>query len=157
MTSREIIWASLVRENGFATVAEIGVAQAFSASYVLNTSAVDKYYMVDPASSRGIIITLSKYRERAVFLCMTSEAASNQFDNESLDMVIIDALHDYDHVKQDLTLWLPKVRRGGIITGHDYNSKRFPGVKQAVYEVLGNNIKAFDVRKCQVFVWRKPF
>jgi len=47
------------------------------------------------------------------------------------DLVFIDALHDYESVMQDISLWWPKVRQGGILAGHDYNHK-WPGVERAV-------------------------
>ena len=48
-----------------------------------------------------------------------SLVGSQEFENESLDIVFIDAGHGYDDVSQDIKLWLPKVRKGGIIAGHD--------------------------------------
>jgi predicted O-methyltransferase YrrM len=59
--------------------------------------------------------------------------AVNLYANESLDLVFIDAAHDYNSVLQDIKAWLPKVKQGGIIAGHDYNDT-WPGVKQAVQE-----------------------
>jgi hypothetical protein len=38
----------------------------------------------------------------------------------SLDYVYVDARHDYCGVKEDLEAWWPKLRRGGILAGHDY-------------------------------------
>ena len=60
------------------------------------------------------------------------EAAETYLDN-SLDFVFIDAAHDYDNVKQDIISWLPKVKKDGIISGHDY--PHLP-VRQAVNELL---------------------
>lgn len=57
---------------------------------------------------------------------------------DGLDLVFIDGNHDYEFVKEDIELWLPKIRPGGILAGHDY--KRFSGVKRAVDELLGNEI-----------------
>jgi predicted alpha/beta hydrolase family esterase len=53
-----------------------------------------------------------------------------------LDFVFIDADHKYESVKADIAAWLPKVRPGGHIAGHDYHSD-WPGVQKAVDEVLG--------------------
>ena len=41
-------------------------------------------------------------------------------EDESLDFVYIDANHAYDWVVQDIELWYPKVKKGGILWGHDY-------------------------------------
>lgn len=49
------------------------------------------------------------------------------------DVVFIDALHDYQSVKQDIEIWWPLVRPGGYLCGHDYNHK-WTGVMRAVAE-----------------------
>jgi len=38
-------------------------------------------------------------------------------------------------VRDDIAAWLPKVRSGGLICGHDYGTG-FPGVERAVQEML---------------------
>lgn len=58
--------------------------------------------------------------DRANLIRATSETASTLFQNESLDFVYIDANHSYEHVKKDLELWFPKVKKGGVFAGHDY-------------------------------------
>ncbi len=68
---------------------------------------------------------------RAVFLRKSSLEASNSFDDGSLDFVFIDAIHLYEHVLEDIRVWYPKVRVGGILAGDDFTSK-FPGVMKAV-------------------------
>ena len=65
---------------------------------------------------------------------MSSEVVS-QFEDESLDVVFIDLTHTYESVKEDIGLWLPKVKRGGILSGHDYEDS-WPGVVKAVDEML---------------------
>ena len=60
--------------------------------------------------------------------------AAKLYENESLDFVFIDAAHDYQSVKKDVTSWLPKVKVGGIIAGHDYTTHI--GVKTAVDESI---------------------
>ena len=42
-----------------------------------------------------------------------SEEAAKDFEDESLDIVFIDARHDYSSVVKDIKLWLPKVKMGG--------------------------------------------
>ena len=39
------------------------------------------------------------------------------------DAIYIDANHTYEAAKQDIELWYPKVRKGGMICGHDYLPK----------------------------------
>jgi len=65
-----------------------------------------------------------------------SKNAAKTWGDGAIDIVFIDAAHDYESVKEDIKLWLPKVRTGGILCGHDYSLK-FWGVIQAVNEELG--------------------
>jgi predicted O-methyltransferase YrrM len=52
------------------------------------------------------------------------------YNDESLDFVFIDAAHDYESVTKDINAWFPKVKIGGIISGHDYryNMGVYPAV-----------------------------
>jgi predicted O-methyltransferase YrrM len=50
----------------------------------------------------------------------SSHDVYTQFEDESIDFLFIDADHSYEAVKKDLKLWYPKVKKGGIISGHDY-------------------------------------
>lgn len=74
-------------------------------------------------------------RDQITTIVTTSLQASKLFENESLDFVFIDASHDYENVKADILAWMPKVKKGGILSGHDYN-KHWPGVIQAVDELI---------------------
>lgn len=51
---------------------------------------------------------------------------------ESLDFVYIDAAHDFDNVVMDIVEWTKRVRKGGLIAGHDYYKFREAGVIEAV-------------------------
>ena len=61
----------------------------------------------------------------------------DKFENESFDFIYIDARHEYENVKLDLMDYLPKVKKGGSIGGHDY-SKEFSGVQRAVNEMCND-------------------
>ncbi len=64
-----------------------------------------------------------------------SRVAHEEFQNGSLDLVFIDANHSYEGIKADIENFLPKIRHGGHIGGHDYTEA--PGVLQAVDETFG--------------------
>lgn len=62
--------------------------------------------------------------------------ALKQIENESIDICYIDGDHEYNSVKQDIYLMLPKIKKSGVVCGHDF-TKKFPGVQKAVKEQLG--------------------
>lgn len=64
-----------------------------------------------------------------------SDEATEYFLDNSVNSLFIDAGHSYEAVLKDITAWLPKMKNGGIMSGHDYNS--WEGVKKAVNELLG--------------------
>lgn len=63
----------------------------------------------------------------------SSIEASKHYADDSLNFVFIDGAHDYDSVKSDIIHWLPKIKKGGILSGHDYGH---PPVNQALNDVL---------------------
>jgi beta-1,4-mannosyl-glycoprotein beta-1,4-N-acetylglucosaminyltransferase len=68
---------------------------------------------------------------------MTSEDAAKCYADQSIDFVFIDADHSYEAVKKDIMLWWPKVKKGGVIAGHD---EYFPEVKEAVTKIFDNYV-----------------
>lgn len=74
----------------------------------------------------------------------------NQFEDESLDAVFIDGNHDFVHVVNDTNAWAKKVRRGGIVSGHDFfrNHHKGFGVKEAIPAYC----EAYGIRP--LFVWK---
>lgn len=97
-------------------------------------SAQDKSY--EEASAR-----LARFGDRSTIWRLTSLEAAERIDDGSLDFVYIDARHDYASVLEDIGAWYPKVRRGGIVAGHDYldgeREQGIHGVKSAVQEFFG--------------------
>ena len=53
-------------------------------------------------------------------LQMEGKEASKKFNDEFFDLVYIDASHWHKDVVEDIKSWLPKVKRGGYLSGHDY-------------------------------------
>lgn len=67
---------------------------------------------------------------------LPSMEASKLYKDESLDFVFIDACHKYESVRTDIISWLPKVKIGMFIGGHDYNGVE---VKPAVQSLIDKN------------------
>lgn len=62
-----------------------------------------------------------------------SARAAMFFPDEYFDLVFIDAEHTYEAVTADITAWLPKIKVGGTLIGHDWI---WPNVRQAVIDTL---------------------
>lgn len=141
--------------------AEIGVKHGQFSEYVLDHWKGRRLYSVDPwrefgrdvyhdddnvaqrEQDRNYEITrnrLARFGDRSKILRMTSEEAARQIPDASLDFVYLDARHDYASVKEDIALWYPKVKPGGVLAGHDYLEGKIGdtvfGVKPAVDEFI---------------------
>jgi len=66
---------------------------------------------------------------------------ASTYEDDSLDFVFIDGDHRYEFVKADIEAWLPKVKSGGILAGHDYGW--CTDVRKAVHEVLGEGTDSY--------------
>jgi hypothetical protein len=77
--------------------------------------------------------------------------ASYVFPTENIDAIFIDADHSEAAVREDIASWLPVVKPGGILAGHDYDEE---GVKAAVDAILKPKGEVKTVGRCWVF--QKP-
>lgn len=149
--------SNLMKLEGFQSLVEVGCKEGRTTGHVLANVPGSRVVAIDPwivqprtadeplTSDRETYAdwdfekieaefwtNVGEHTERCVMKRMTSEQASRDvFD--LVDVVFIDALHDYESVKQDIELWWPKIRVGGYLTGHDYQHK-FPGTMRAVAE-----------------------
>jgi predicted O-methyltransferase YrrM len=82
----------------------------------------------------------------------TSHNAANQFQNGSIDFIMLDAGHSYDSLMEDVKVWYNKVKPGGIISGDDYTV--FHGVTQAAneffYEQFEKGFRSFIRKKPRI-------
>lgn len=147
------LYKSAVEKFDNAVFVEVGTWQGKSAAYmaveIVNSKKNIKFYCVDTWKgsqehrSDNLVKTDTLYEcflqninivNHAIYpLRMTSLEAAENFKNNSIDFVFIDAEHDYENVKKDMSAWFPKVKKGGIFAGHDYCGS-WPGVIKAVDE-----------------------
>lgn len=144
--------AGLCLLNGWRKGAEIGVSQGRFTMYLCATMhdmkmiAVDRWEEQLGHESEGWVGwdhagSLRRFQQncmqffdgRVAIHQMDSAEAAIVADDNSLDFVFIDADHSYEGCKRDIEAWYPKVRKGGLVAGHDYNPK-WPGVIKAVNE-----------------------
>lgn len=70
--------------------------------------------------------------------------SSTLFDDNFFDFVYIDADHRYTYVKEDISTWIKKIKKGGFIGGHDYDSLTGKDVMKAVDEFFGKSAKIYE-------------
>lgn len=154
------VLSDLANQNGLKRIAEIGVKTGRTTWELLqrvpnsHVTAIDPWAPYDDfpewaaqnheEHEKRFDKRLSNYAGRMTKMKMTSAEASEKFEDASLDLVFIDADHSYAAVKRDIELWLPKVKPGGILAGHDYDNTekygdRFKGVDRAVKERFGES------------------
>ena len=141
-TDRKVL-AKIFTDLGYTKGAEVGVERGEFSAFLCESIPNVKMLCVDPwiAYSRQSQTREDKIYGQAMqrlngrnveIMRMTSLEASQKIENKSLDFVYIDALHEFDPVMMDIILWAPKVRSGGIVSGHDYQVHYGFGVIQAV-------------------------
>ena len=124
-------------KRGFTKGVEVGVRWGAYSELLCQENKDLKLWSVDPynlvyqdyRSNREGIRLQRKYFKAATkrlkpynceIIRKTSIDASISFPNESIDFVYIDGSHQFDYVMTDIIVWGWKVRKGGIISGHDY-------------------------------------
>jgi hypothetical protein len=142
--------------------AEIGVFKAHLSAFLLESKPELSLILVDPwepvadntpyfltgdphaTSSRDehntiyadAVENVKKFGDRVKIIHKTSVDAALDVANETLDFVFLDGDHSYEGVMADLEAWIPKIKKGGFIGGHDYANPNYVklGVDKAVTE-----------------------
>jgi len=120
-------------QNG--KIIEIGSWEGLSLSYIKSTIQTNnnKIWSVEINCNKRLAENTEKWGIELI--CKSSVDASLTFPNGFFDLIYIDASHQYEDVKADILAWMPKLRIGGIIAGHDYDHF-WPGVAKAVNELI---------------------
>jgi predicted O-methyltransferase YrrM len=119
---------------------EIGTCRAESTYYFLDKCAnIDILYTIDPYKGyqdwNGEITqddvdrfmdvakkNLKKFGKRVKMIRDQSVNAVRQFEDESFDFIFVDGDHSYDATLADCEAYYPKLKKGGIFCGHDYQT-----------------------------------
>jgi hypothetical protein len=137
--------------------AEVGVQSGAYSAWILHRWAgatlisIDPWHAADPEEYvdianveqsrhdelyRATVQRLVRFGDRSQIWRTTGADAIRLVDDGALDFVYLDARHAEADVAEDLALWEPKVKPGGIVAGHDYFDGVIPagdfGVKSAV-------------------------
>ncbi|GMI37667.1 hypothetical protein TrCOL_g8544 [Triparma columacea] len=138
----------LLEGEGFTSGVEVGVQKGNNARKMLDRWPSGNLLLVDPWSPMGstyndlanfqapdqdsqdvifaeAMEAVAPHKERVKVCRGTSATCAPLVEDGSLDFVYIDARHDRASVAEDLRLWWPKLRAGGILAGHDYVTADF--------------------------------
>jgi len=144
----------LIRQYKLKQIAEVGVYRGDTAKRILREHhsffekgtlgsplLFDHYYMVDHSPAKYCVNFAQKYPSICTFIGDKSIRAVKKFEDNSLDLIFIDACHWYKDAKEDMVAWLAKVKKGGWFVGHDFYidgvDKWHEDVRKAADEVLG--------------------
>jgi hypothetical protein len=102
---------------------------------------------------------LHPFGDRCVIHRQTSQQAAAEFRDRALDFVYLDARHYRDALLEDLELWAPKIRHGGILAGHDYLDGTLPSGRFEVKSTVDHWAAArrLTVNCSGESVWRSWF
>jgi len=128
---------------------EIGIAEGANAAHIISWPQIERLYLIDswielpqkgdggfPQQWHDINLkaaqdSLEPYKEKAIWLRGLSQDMIDSIPNDSLVFAYLDGDHSYNGCLSDLQRIYPKVRSGGVISGHDYLSPQY-GVNEAV-------------------------
>ena len=142
-----IDFAHYLKEQKANVGAEIGVADGRYSEILLKANPQLQLLSIDPyipyngnwRSQRNQDEAYEKakkrlipFGDRSAILRKTSLEASINMIDKKLDFVFIDGAHDFNNSMLDIILWTRKVRKGGIVSGHDYYDARTVKVIPAV-------------------------
>lgn len=128
----------LINRNKYKNIVEIGVNGDETIEYLLEHCDLNQYTLVDVSPNQ-----LKEKKTDGKFVKIsqtTSFEVSKEYEDESLDLVYIDGSAQFDSVCEDISVWRPKIRKGGMICGHDYlrlEDTEKSQVKSAVTKMIG--------------------
>jgi len=149
---------------------ELGTYQGDTTEYLLKNVPNLKLYGIDPYqpyidwnggtmdNPDGLydffMNKISPYGVRYHHYRQTSDDAVVNFADENFDFIFIDGLHTYEQVLKDMENYYPKIKKGGLFSGHDF--KVIDGVNKAVIEFASRYNKIIDYDPTQdVWYWYK--
>lgn len=149
---------------------ELGVFEGDFSNLLIKTNKFKKLYLVDlfdglvqSGDKNGnnikyihghellnIVSNKFKNENRIEIIKQDSISFLNSFPDNFFDFIYIDTTHQYEHTKNELFLSLKKIKKGGIISGHDYNEIHFAGVFNAVNEFAEKNNLVLNITNSDI-------
>lgn len=131
-------FSDLINERKYRVAVEIGVGHGGFSAYLLESCPRLNLFSIDPfvdcaesrdGAERNTREKLEPFGDRSKILVAKGIESFEKFEDNSIDFLYIDGEHTEPAVTEDLNAWYPKIKSGGIISGHDYG---IGGVAEAV-------------------------
>jgi predicted O-methyltransferase YrrM len=81
-----------------------------------------------------------------------SVEASFRFAESSLDFVFLDAGHEQKDLEEDINSWMPKLKNGGVLSGHDFGHPKYKEMTEYIKSRFQKNLELFGKNKNVWFV-----
>lgn len=136
---------SIIKEFSYKNYVEIGIQNGNFTEFILENTNLEHVIGVDPYEQltgnqcgwgdhgkeirinycskdarEKCLQKLSKFGNRFQFIHKSSKEYGLSIPDNSLDIVFIDGDHSEEGVYEDLEIFYKKIRRGGLLVGHDY-------------------------------------
>ena len=144
------------KEMGFSLGAEIGVFQGENLEKYcqsgLTMYGIDSWKSYDDYRTYRDLEDLYEVTKKRLapypnctLVRKKSMDALEDIPKRSLDFVYIDGNHKYGYVAMDLMKWSDKVRKGGVIAGHDYYDINHSRQVRQVGPAVDGFVKSHDI------------
>lgn len=131
------------------------IGSYFGVSTSLFAFYCSKVYAVDVWLSPELKNSIIPKHKNIEFILGSSLEIIPSFENNFFDVVYIDGDHSYEAVKQDIINSIPKLKSGGYICGHDYDSFKKNDTYKAVNEHFGTPHKVYEDQSWMIKIERK--
>jgi len=146
------------KEMGFSLGAEIGVFQGENLEKYcqsgLTMYGIDSWKSYDDYRTYRDLEDLYEVTKKRLapypnctLVRKKSMDALEDIPGRSLDFVYIDGNHKFEYVAQDLVYWTRKVKKGGIVAGHDYFDTKGYRTNRSVWPVVDAFCISHDIKE----------
>jgi len=164
------IMANLIQKHNIKIFAEIGVKNSMMFESIMRDigAEIKEYWAIDRWEGtrkdnqwvwdrrHKLCCTLMTHYPSLRVLRMHAVQAASVIKNGYFDAVFLDTSHEYARTKNEVLAWIPKIKKGGLFTGHDLylpQGQYHGGVKKALdeiwtdYEVVDDGVVGFFIKR----------
>lgn len=145
----------LLNRNKCKIGVELGVAKGNFSKYLTDNHNFDNFFCIDKwndhhdENEKNHVINIFKNKPNVKIIQASFEESLKLFPDEYFDFIYIDG---YAHTGQNeghtLRQWYPKLKIGGIFSGHDYCEQKWPKTFNQVNKFLKQEL-AYEINVTQ--------